>query len=85
VPPFVVIRRTSSPSDKFRASGTIIAGKKAVAVENHLIVIRPKNSTLKDCNELLKLLKSEQTNNFLNERMRCRHLTVGIVKKIPFQ
>jgi hypothetical protein len=85
VPPFVVIRRTSSPSDKFRASGTIIAGKKAVAVENHLIVIRPKSSTLKDCNELLKLLKSEQTNNFLNERMRCRHLTVGIVKKIPFQ
>lgn len=84
-PPFVVIRRTSSPSDKFRASGTIISGHKVVAVENHLIVIKPKNSTLKDCNKLLELLKSTKTNNFLNDRIRCRHLTVGIVKKIPFQ
>jgi hypothetical protein len=84
-PPFVVIRRTSSPSDRYRASGTIISGKNPVAVENHLIVIKPKSSTLKDCNKLLKLFKSEQTNEFLNERMRCRHLTVGIVKKIPFQ
>ncbi len=84
-PPFVVIRRTSSPSDKYRASGTIIAGKEPVAVENHMIVIKPKNSTLKDCNRLLKVLKSPQTNNFFNHRIRCRHLTVGVVKEIPFE
>ncbi|WP_019615122.1 N-6 DNA methylase [Psychromonas ossibalaenae] len=84
-PPFVVIRRTSSPSDKSRASATIIATAEAVAVENHLIVIRPKSSTIKDCKKLLKVLKSPKTNDFLNDRMRCRHLTVGIVKQIPFQ
>ena len=82
-PPFVVIRRTSSPSDKYRASGTIVLGKKPVAVENHMIVIKPKSSTLKDCKKLLKTLKLSETNNFLNDRMRCRHLTVGVIKKIP--
>jgi hypothetical protein len=82
-PPFVVINRTSSPSDKDRASGTIILGKKPVAVENHMIIIKPKNGKVSDCKELLKILKSEQTNLFLNERIRLRHLTVGVVKDIP--
>jgi hypothetical protein len=84
-PPFIVIRRTSSPSDKARASATIIATTGAVAVENHLIVIKPKTSKIRDCKKLLKSLKSERTNQFLNDRIRCRHLTVGIVKKIPFE
>ncbi|MFZ6815028.1 N-6 DNA methylase [Undibacterium sp. Rencai35W] len=83
-PPFVVIRRTSSPQDKYRASGAIIVGKEPVAVENHLIIIKPKNNTIKDCNNLLKILKSPETNAFLNDRIRCRHLTVGAVKQIPY-
>jgi hypothetical protein len=83
-PPFVVINRTSSPSDKYRASGTIILGKIPVAVENHMIIIKPKNGKISDCKKLLKILKSEQTNLFLNERIRLRHLTVGVVKDIPF-
>jgi hypothetical protein len=83
-PPFVVIRRTSSPSDKYRAAGTIVTGNKYVAVENHLIVIKPKSSTLKDCKRLLKVLKSSKTNNYFNNRIRCRHLTVSVVKEIPF-
>jgi hypothetical protein len=82
-PPFVVIRRTSSPKDKYRALGAIITGKKSVAVENHLIIIKPKKPTIKACKALLKILKSEQTNAFLNNRIRCRHLTVGSVKQIP--
>lgn len=83
-PPFVVIRRTSSPSDKNRAAGTIIQGNEPVAVENHLIIIKPKQPTLKKCKSLLKILKNEQTNTFLNDRIRCRHLTVGAVKQIPY-
>jgi len=83
-PPFVVIRRTSSPSDKYRAAGTIVTGKTHIAVENHMIVIKPKSSTLNDCNRLLKVLKSPKTNNYLNNRIRCRHLTVSVVKEIPF-
>ncbi|PSW05668.1 SAM-dependent methyltransferase [Photobacterium lipolyticum] len=83
-PPFVVIRRTSSPSDRYRAVGTIIGGRIPVAVENHLIVIKPGHATLVNCRKLLKVLKSSQTNDFLNDRIRCRHLTVGAVKQIPY-
>ncbi|MCS0362991.1 N-6 DNA methylase [Vibrio diabolicus] len=82
-PPFVVIKRTSSPSDKYRASATLINISGEVAVENHMIVIKPKSSTLKDCIRLLKILKSKQTNDFLNERIRLRHLTVSAIKDIP--
>lgn len=83
-PPFVVIRRTSSPTDRFRASGAIIVGRELVAVENHLIIIKPKSNTIAACKMLLQVLKSSQTNEFLNDRIRCRHLTVGAVKQIPY-
>ncbi len=83
-PPFVAIRRTSSPSDKFRALGTIILGDKPIAVENHLIVCRPKSGGLKACKQLLSRLRLPATNSFLNQRIRCRHLTVGVVKEIPW-
>ncbi|HXI23443.1 MAG TPA: N-6 DNA methylase, partial [Pyrinomonadaceae bacterium] len=36
-PPFVVVRRTSRPGDQYRAVGSVICGKKKVAVENHLM------------------------------------------------
>lgn len=84
LPPFVAIRRTSSPKDRYRALGAIIVGKEPMAVENHLIIIKPKSSSLKDCKKLLKVLQSPETNVFLNDRIRCRHLTVGAVKQIPY-
>jgi len=82
-PPFILIKRTSSPSDKYRASATIINIDGPVAVENHMIVLIPKNGKLSECKKLLKILKSEKTNIFLNDRSRMRHLTVGVVKDIP--
>ncbi|MDR6985383.1 hypothetical protein J2X32_004048 [Rheinheimera pacifica] len=84
LPPFVVIRRTSSPSDKFRAIGAIIDGKEPIAVENHLIVVKPLTGGISECRKLLRVLKSEETNKFLNVRIRCRHLTVEAVKEIPY-
>ncbi|OGU17871.1 MAG: hypothetical protein A2076_15180 [Geobacteraceae bacterium GWC2_53_11] len=84
MPPFVVVRRTSRPNDKFRAVATIIAGQEPVAVENHLIVLIPKTKTLNDCLELLDVLKRDETNDWLNERIRCRHLTVNSLKNIPW-
>ncbi len=83
-PPFVVIRRTSRPGDKYRAIGTIITGVESVAVENHLIIVQPHTPTLKKCQEILALLKHDSTNNFLNSRIRCRHLTVEAIKQIPY-
>lgn len=82
-PPFVVIQRTSGPSSTYRATGSVIAGAEPVAVENHLIVIKPNHPTIANCKKLLKLFKTQHTNDFLNERIRCRHLTVGAVKQIP--
>ncbi|WP_394143079.1 N-6 DNA methylase [Vibrio atypicus] len=84
-PPFVVVKRTSSPSDRYRASATIINIKEDVAIENHMIVIIPKDGKLKSCRALLRILKSDNTNAFLNDRARMRHLTVGVVKAIPIK
>jgi hypothetical protein len=81
--PFVVVKRTSSPTDRFRASATIIMVKEPIAVENHMIVIKPKDNTLRSCQRLMRILKSEATNDFLNQRIRLRHLTVGVIKDIP--
>ena len=83
-PPFVAVRRTSSPSDTYRAGGTLIKGRQKIAVENHLIVVRPKSGRVGDCRKLLRVLQNNKTNDFLNQRIRCRHLTVSAVKEIPW-
>ena len=83
-PPFVAIRRTSRPGHPYRAAATVIAGKKSVAVENHLIVCEPKAKTLKMCKTLMVHLQTQAVNKFLDDRIRCRHLTVGAVAAIPF-
>ncbi|PXA73178.1 SAM-dependent methyltransferase [Vibrio sp. 11986-1-5] len=81
--PFVVVKRTSSPTDRYRASATIIMIKEPIAVENHMIVIKPRDNTLRSCQRLMRILRAEATNEFLNQRIRLRHLTVGVVKEIP--
>jgi hypothetical protein len=83
-PPFVVIRRTSSPRDKKRLIGTIIKGDRTVAVENHLIVLKPKNGTLRLCGELLKKLNDPRTDDWINTQTRCRHISAAILKKMPW-
>jgi hypothetical protein len=83
-PPFVVVKRTSSPSDLYRAAAAIInVEDKAVAVENHLIVLKPKSGKLQDCIKVMELLASDFVNKYLNERIRLRHLTVNVIKSIP--
>ncbi len=81
--PFVVIRRTSSPSDTFRATASLVNTTKAVAVENHLIVLSPRDGTLKSCRQLMSILCRSYINDWLNSTIRCRHLTVKAVKELP--
>lgn len=83
-PPFVVVRRTSRPDDKNRAVGTVVTGIGRVAVENHLLVLRPKDNTVRTCKLLLKRLHNSQTNKALNRRIRCRHLTVAALGDLPW-
>lgn len=82
-PPFVVLRRTSGPNDFPRLKSSIIKGNKPVAVENHLIVLEPKDGKLKTCREFMKIAKSIEATNWINNEIRCRHLTVSVIKKIP--
>jgi len=82
-PPFVLIKRTSSPSDKYRAGASIIMGKQNVAIENHLLVLSPKDGLLITCEQALDNLQKKQTNDWLNKRIRCRHLTVSAIKELP--
>jgi len=82
-PPFVAIRRTSAPSDADRAVATIVTGSRSVAVENHLIVCKPIDGTLQKCRHLLRDLRSETSNAWLNDRIRCRHLTVQAIEQLP--
>lgn len=82
--PFVAIRRTSSPSDTERAIGTVVLGTRMVAVENHLLVLTPRKQTVEECRKLIDILKSTKTTRWLNQRIRCRHLTVEAVRDIPW-
>lgn len=86
MPPFVVVRRTSGPTDRRRVVPTVILGEKPVAVENHLIVLIPKDATnaLDICFECYEVLASDTSQSFLNDEMRCRHLTKAAVEQIPW-
>lgn len=82
-PPFVVVRRTSSPGDKERARATLIRGDTPVMVENHLLVLTPRKQTLKACRELMVSLADPRTTHWLNQMLRCRHLTVRVMNELP--
>lgn len=84
-PPFVVVRRTSRRGDRSRAIATIIRGGKPVAVENHLLVLVPKDRTIARCEQALKVLRAATTSRWLDQRIRCRHLTVGALAGVPWQ
>ncbi len=84
-PPFVAVRRTSRPGDSGRAIGTVILGDRPVAVENHLIVVSPKDASADTCQQILNLLQSDATDIWLDHRIRCRHLTVGALEELPLR
>ncbi len=84
-PPFVIIKRTSSPNDRYRAQCAVINMNEYIAVENHMIIASPKSGKVEDCIALLNILKSQETNDFLNNRIRLRHLTVSAIKDIPIK
>ena len=83
-PPFVAVRRTSRPDQKNRAVATLVLGEDRVAVENHLIVLLPKNGTERTCRDLVSRLRSHRTNDWINRSLRCRHLTTGVLSGMPW-
>ena len=83
-PPFVVVRRTSRPGDKSRGLGTVIRGTESVLVENHLIVLKPKADSLDTCRRIVNMLDSARARKWLDNRIRCRHLTVRALSEMPW-
>ena len=82
--PFVAVKRTSRPGDSYRAAASLVTIPLPVAVENHVIVLRPRDHSVATCRRLLALLKSDSTTDLLNRRIRCRHLTVGALADLPW-
>ena len=83
--PLVVIRRTSSPSDRNRACASVINISTEAAIENHLLVLTPKDGRLATCTRLMQWLRRDDASRWLNKRIRCRHLTVGSIATLPFE
>ena len=81
--PFVVVKRTSRMGDSDRAIATIINIPKPVFVDNHLIILKPKSGNLKDCKKVLETLKNKKSDQWLNKKIRCRHLTTRLISKLP--
>ena len=84
LPPFVVVRRTSRPGDAKRAVATLVLGRSPVAVENHLVVLVPRDASAATCRELMCRLASRKTDSWLDNRIRCRHLTTRILAALPW-
>lgn len=82
--PIVLVNRTSRPGDAQRARARLWTETEDVAVENHLIVLTPNDGGVEACEELVRILDDPRTAAFLDERIRCRHLTVSAVKEIPW-
>ena len=83
-PPFIVVRRTSRPGERWRGTGTMISGEGEVQVENHLLVLEPMDGSISSCRRAIDLLNSVNARQWLDERIRCRHLTVGAISEMPW-
>lgn len=84
LPPFVAVRRTSNPRDKHRIVANLVTGSSSVAVENHLIVLIPREGSDQKCEMLLDVLADDRTRDWFSQRIRCRHLTVGSLRDLPW-
>jgi hypothetical protein len=82
-PPLVVVRRTNRPTQSgARAQGVLVISNEPVAIDNHLLVALPRDGRVETCRALIRTLASEATSEFLDLRIRCRHLTVGALGEV---
>lgn len=80
--PFLTVRRTSRPGGR-RCAVTLVSTTDPIAVENHLVVLLPKDRTVATCRTTMKRITQDTTDRWLDSRIRCRHLTVSAVESIP--
>ncbi|MCR4663976.1 MAG: hypothetical protein K5660_01245 [Paludibacteraceae bacterium] len=85
--PFVVLRRTSSPSDKIRCVSSIVSSSHDFHLDNHLIYLKPREhkSELKLCQEVCNFFSSQECSAIVSRLIRCRHLTVRIIRNLTYK
>lgn len=83
--PMILINRTSRPGETPRVRARAYRSEEPVAVENHLLIVKPKLDGEISIEAILAVLRHADTAEFLDRRIRCRHLTVGAVKEIPWR
>ncbi len=85
--PIVVVRRTSSPSDRIRCVSSFIDSTSEFHVDNHLIWLKPKldKDARLACRQLHSYFQSEECTDLVNDLIRCRHLTVRVVASLPYK
>jgi SAM-dependent methyltransferase len=84
--PFLVVRRTSAPTrgQGARLRPTFVPSSLGqVAVENHLVVIRPNDSTEASCRALAIALRHPSVTDWLDDAVRTRHLTSSALLSLP--
>ena len=81
-PPFVVVKRTSRPGQRPRARAVAVEGVQSVAVENHLIVLRPESGGLDECERFVRVLESEAVSEWLDGRLGGRHLSTLALEEL---
>jgi hypothetical protein len=86
-PPFAVTGRTSRPTEGSgsRLQVSVVTGSQPVAVENHLLVMKPHSGTLEDCLRAKTHLESPEVSQYLDHRIRLRHLTVQALKEVSWR
>lgn len=86
-PPFAVTGRTSRPTEGAgsRLQVSVVIGSQPVAVENHLLVVKPRSGTLEDCLRAKAHLESPEVSQFLDRRIRLRHLTVQALREVSWR
>lgn len=85
-PPFVVVGRTNRAdrsSGRPRLRATVVRGLEPIAVENHLVALLPKQKSLRSCRDIAHLVQTDIASDFMDRRLRCRHLTVSALKELP--
>lgn len=88
--PIVVVRRTSSPSDRIRCASSVVASTAKFHIDNHLMWLKPKGivgfaKELQSCQRLHRYFQSSDCTSLVNERIRCRHLTVSVISNLPYK
>jgi hypothetical protein len=82
--PMILVNRTSRPGERPRVRARVHTDETPIAVENHLLILKPKPDSGVSLEQLLSVLADPRTVDFLDGRIRCRHLTVSAIKEIPW-